>query len=89
MPRHMEQPAFRHWKPASWKISWSPSASAARATSCDPGTISARTPRATFRPRAISAATLRSDRRPFVQDPMKATSTLVPAIGWPALKPMN
>src|SRR5205807_1004318 len=32
MPRHIEQPALRHWKPAAWKISCRPSASAARAT---------------------------------------------------------
>src|SRR5262245_14657881 len=43
MPRHIEQPALRHWKPAAWKISCSPSASAALATCCEPGTMSART----------------------------------------------
>src|SRR5713226_3722897 len=32
MPRHMEQPALRHWKPAAWKIWCRPSASAALAT---------------------------------------------------------
>src|SRR6185295_17411341 len=43
MPRHIEQPALRHWKPAAWKISCRPSASAALATCCEPGTIRART----------------------------------------------
>src|SRR5437773_3933598 len=32
MPRHIEQPALRHWKPAAWKISCRPSASAAFST---------------------------------------------------------
>src|SRR5260370_28994461 len=32
IPRHMEQPALRHWKPAAWKIWCRPSASAALAT---------------------------------------------------------
>src|SRR3989442_5779220 len=32
MPRHIEQPALRHSKPAAWKISGRPSASAALAT---------------------------------------------------------
>src|SRR2546422_7982304 len=30
----------------------------------------------------------RSDRRPLVQEPTKATSILAPLIGWPAWKPM-
>src|SRR6266436_5303106 len=78
MPRHMEQPALRHWKPAAWKISCSPSASAALATCCDPGTMSARTPLATLPFLATSAATRRSDRRPLVHEPTKATSILAP-----------
>ena len=36
MPRHIEQPAWRHSKPASVKMSWSPSASAALATGWEP-----------------------------------------------------
>src|SRR5881397_600309 len=32
IPRHIEQPALRHSKPAAWKISGRPSASAALAT---------------------------------------------------------
>src|SRR5256712_12799970 len=42
MPRHMEQPALRHWKPAARKISFRPSASAAFATCWDPGPLRAR-----------------------------------------------
>src|SRR3972149_12136977 len=43
MPRNLEQPALRHWKPAAWKTSCRPSASAALATCWEPGTINART----------------------------------------------
>ena len=43
IPRHMEQPARRHSKPASTKMRSSPSASAARFTVADPGTTIART----------------------------------------------
>ena len=88
MPRHIEQPAFRHSKPASRKTSWSPSASAALATSCEPGTTIARTPLATRLPLATAAATRRSEIREFVQEPMNTTSILAPAMGWPASKPM-
>src|SRR5262245_46646203 len=88
IPRHIEQPALRHWKPAAWKISWSPSASAALATCCEPGTMSARTWLATLPFFATSAATRRSERRPLVHEPTKATSILAPLIGWPAWKPM-
>src|SRR2546427_5204570 len=48
MPRHMEQPALRHWNPAAWKTSCRPSASAALATCCEPGTMRARPPLATL-----------------------------------------
>src|SRR5204863_8292220 len=88
MPRHIEQPALRHSKPAARKISCSPSASAALATCCDPGTMSARTPLATLPVLATWAATRRSDRRPLVHEPTKATSILAPLMGWPAAKPM-
>src|SRR6266478_7478350 len=88
MPRHMEQPALRHWKPAAWKISCRPSASAALATCWEPGTMRARTCLATLPFLATSAATLRSDRRPLVQEPTNATSMRAPLIGWPASKPM-
>jgi len=50
MPKHIEQPGSRHSKPASRKISLSPSSSACRLTRCEPGTTSARTPSATWRP---------------------------------------
>src|SRR5207247_213019 len=88
MPRHMEQPALRHWKPAAWKISCRPSASAALATCWEPGTMSARTCLATLPFLATSAATLKSDSRPLVHEPTKATSIRAPLIGWPAAKPM-
>src|SRR5207244_11356920 len=88
MPRHIEQPALRHSKPAAWKISGRPSASAAFATCCDPGTINARTPLATLPFFATSAATRRSDRRPLVHEPTNATSIFAPLIGWPAWKLM-
>src|SRR5215475_14375772 len=88
MPRHIEQPALRHWKPAAWKISWSPSASAALATCCEPGTMSARTWLATLPFLATSAAMRRSERRPLVHEPTKATSIFAPLMGWPAWKPM-
>src|SRR5207247_997119 len=88
MPRHMEQPALRHWKPAAWKISCRPSASAALATCWEPGTMRARTCLATLPFLATSAATLKSDSRPLVHEPTKATSIRAPLIGWPAAKPM-
>src|SRR3989475_307435 len=88
MPRHIEQPALRHWKPAAWKISCRPSASAALATCCEPGTISARTCLATLPFLATSAATRRSESRPLVQEPTKATSIFAPLMGWPGSKPM-
>src|SRR2546426_10269586 len=88
IPRHIEQPALRHWKPAAWKISCRPSASAAFSTCCEPGTISARTWLATLPFFATSAAMRRSDKRPLVQEPTNATSILAPLIGWPAWKPM-
>src|SRR6266508_4932267 len=81
MLRHMEQPALRHSKPAALKISCRPSASAALATCWEPGTMSARTCLATLPFFATSAATRRSDRRPLVHEPTKATSILAPLIG--------
>src|SRR6266852_1611629 len=50
--------------------------------------MSARTPLATLPFFATSAATRRSDRRPLVHEPTKATSIFAPLIGWPAWKPM-
>src|SRR5439155_8247640 len=43
MPRHIEQPARRHSKPAAEKILSSPSSSACSLTLADPATTSART----------------------------------------------
>ena len=50
MAMHIEQPASRQSAPAARKISWSPSRSASRFTSSEPGTTIIRTPSATFRP---------------------------------------
>src|SRR5256885_12878462 len=88
MPRHIEQPALRHSKPAAWKISYRPSASAAFATCWEPGTMSARTCFATLPFFATSAAARRSESRPLVHEPTKATSIFAPLMGWPAWKPM-
>src|SRR5262245_33581503 len=71
---HMLHPASRHSAPASLKIRSSPSASACRLISYDPGTTSMRTDGLILRPRRIRAAFLRSDIRLFVQLPMKTTS---------------
>ena len=60
MPRHIEQPAWRHCAPAAVKISPRPSDSACARTRIEPGTISIRTPSATLRPRRTSATTRRS-----------------------------
>ena len=54
----------------------------------DPGTTQALTCFAALRPRTISAAARRSGNRELVQEPMNTRSTLVPAIGWPAVRPM-
>src|SRR5262249_10539200 len=58
--RHIEQPGSRHSNPAWRKISWRPSASAARLTFCEPGTTHACTLCATLRPLATAAAARRS-----------------------------
>ena len=88
MPRHIEQPASRHSKPASLKMRSSPSASAWRFTCAEPGTTSARTVPATFRPAATAAAARRSSMREFVQEPMKTRSIAISAIGVPGSRPM-
>ena len=84
--RHIEQPGSRHSKPASVNSLSSPSATASRLTVSEPGTTQARTPGATLRPRATSAAARRSLSRLLVQEPMKTQSTGVPAIGAPAFE---
>src|ERR1700753_1131020 len=86
--RHIEHPGSRHSNPASIKSLSSPSATASRLTVSEPGTTQARTPGATLRPRAISAAARRSLRRLLVQEPMNTQSTGVPAIGSPAFNPI-
>src|ERR1700751_1292860 len=86
--RHIEQPGSRHSKPASVKTLSSPSAIAARLTFSEPGTTQARTPAATLRPRAISAAARRSLNQLLVHEPIKTQSTGVPAIGSPAFNPI-
>ena len=88
MPRHIEQPAFRHSKPASANTLSRPSASAAALTAIDPGTTIARTPAATFLPRTTSAAARRSGSRPLVHEPMKTRSIATSAIAVPASRPM-
>ena len=74
MPRHIEQPAPRHWAPASVKIRSSPSDSACSRTWAEPGTTSMVTCSAIRRPRRTSAATRRSSIRPLVQEPTKTVS---------------
>src|ERR1700759_1966006 len=66
--RHIEQPGSRHSKPASTKILSSPSATASRLTFSEPGTIQARTPGATLRPRAPSAPARKSLSRLLVPE---------------------
>src|SRR4051794_16476130 len=56
MPRHIEQPALRHSKPASVNTWSRPSASASALTCIEPGTTIARTLSATRWPRITDAA---------------------------------
>src|SRR3989338_4990874 len=86
--RHIEQPASLHSKPACVKMRSNPSFSAKALTAAEPGTTSARTPDRTLLPLAIRAAARRSLRREFVQEPIKATSTGVPKMGFPGCQPM-
>ncbi len=86
IPRHIEQPASRHSKPAERKTSCSPSASAVALTCWEPGTTIARTEPATLRPSTISAASRRSSIRELVQEPMKTRSGATSVIGVPALE---
>src|ERR1700736_6884725 len=66
--RHIEHPGSRHSKPASVKSLSSPSATASRLTVSEPGTTQARTPGATLRPRATSAAARKSLKRLLVHE---------------------
>ncbi|KAG1451263.1 hypothetical protein G6F57_016212 [Rhizopus arrhizus] len=88
MARHIEQPGWRHSKPASINCAASPSASACARTAPEPGTTIARTPAATFRPRTIAATTRRSSMRPLVHEPMNTRAIGTPAIGMPGARPM-
>ena len=88
MPRHIEQPALRHSKPAALNTRSSPSSSAARFTVVEPGTTSARTFGCTWRPWMIFAAARRSSIRAFVHEPMKTRSMAMSAIAVPALRSM-
>ena len=88
VPTHMEQPGWRHSKPAPRNTSCSPSASAWRFTGSEPGTTQARTPSATLRPRATAAALRRSSMRLFVQLPMKTRSIGTWSSGVPGARPM-
>src|SRR5690606_38072590 len=88
MARHMEQPGSRHWKPASTKISLSPTASACRCTSLEPGTTRALTRGEALRPLTRRATSWNSERRQLVHDPMKTTSLGMPAMGCPASRDM-
>src|SRR6202789_4623934 len=86
--RHIEHPGSRHSKPASVNSLSSPSATASRLTVSEPGTTHARTPGATLRPRATSAAARKSLSRLLVHEPIKTQSTGVPRIGAPATRPI-
>ena len=86
IPMHMEQPGSRHSKPAALKISWSPSASAARLISPEPGTTHAVT--TACRPLATAAAARRSSMRLLVHEPMKTRSTAISLSGVPGRSPM-
>src|SRR5436190_3099605 len=88
IPRHIEQPAVRHSKPADLKTSSSPSSSASTFTCWEPGTTIPRTESATRRPSTIDAASRRSWIRELVQEPMKIRSRLMSVIGVPAVSPM-
>src|SRR5690625_1888505 len=69
--KHILQPASRHSKPASLKITSSPSFSACNFTEKEPGTTIARTFGCTFCPLTIAAALRRSEKREFVHEPIK------------------
>ncbi|KAL1998002.1 hypothetical protein VTN02DRAFT_227 [Thermoascus thermophilus] len=89
MPRHMEQPASRHSKPASRKMRSRPSASACCLTRPEPGTIMARlTLGAILRPSTMRAAARRSSMRALVQEPMKTLSMAMSCMRVPAVRPM-
>ncbi len=88
MPRHIEQPAARHSKPAAVKMRSRPSASASAFTRMEPGTTMARMPAETCRPSTTCAAARRSSMRELVHEPMKTVSTAISRMGVPAVSPM-
>ena len=89
MPKHMEQPASLHSKPASSKILSRPSFSACFFTKPEPGTIMTRLRLgAAFFPLTMCAAILKSSIRALVHDPMKTLSRTMSVILVPALRPM-
>src|SRR5713101_5963987 len=88
MPRHIEQPAFRHSKPAALNIASSPSSSAARFTVVDPGTTIARTFGGTCLPAMTWAAARRSSSRAFVHEPMNTRSMAMSANAVPGRRSM-
>ena len=89
--RHMEQPGSRHSNPAALKIMSSPSLSACRRTSPEPGTTRAcLTLGARRRPSfcTTAAAARRSSMRALVHEPMKTWSGAMSVIFVPAVRPM-
>ncbi len=84
----MEQPAPRHSNPAVVKTRSSPSDSACAFTRADPGTTSARTSVATWRPCTTAAAARRSSMRALVHEPTNTVSTVMSRMGVPAASPM-
>ena len=88
IPRHIEQHGSRHSNPASSRMRSSPSSSACFFTWPDPGTTSACTPAATWRPLATAAAARMSSMRPLVQEPMNTTSIGTSASFWPGFSAM-
>mmetsp|Transcript_2298 Transcript_2298/g.6848 ORF Transcript_2298/g.6848 Transcript_2298/m.6848 type:complete len:521 (-) Transcript_2298:189-1751(-) len=90
MPRHIEHPGSRHWKPALRKISSRPSASACSLTSPDAGTTRAWTCAGTLWSGALrttSAAARRSSMRPFVHEPMNTASSFRSSSACPGVRP--
>ena len=78
----------RHSKPASTKISASPSSSACFFTSIEPGTTNAFTRSLTLYPRTTFAAARRSSIREFVHEPINALSTRISDIRRNGSNPM-
>mmetsp|Transcript_12586 Transcript_12586/g.36897 ORF Transcript_12586/g.36897 Transcript_12586/m.36897 type:complete len:214 (+) Transcript_12586:240-881(+) len=82
MARHIEQPGWRHSKPACVRMASSPSSSACSLTRPEPGTTSASLMLGcTRRPLATEATARMSSIRPLVQLPMKTLSTAIESIG--------